>query len=59
MSSKDKQNCDVCKNNAGSEILCPLCQSIVGNSLGIDWNVVLSPREHEEGIELFGGRGRT
>ena len=59
MSSKDKQNCDVCKNNAGSEILCPLCQSIVGNSLGTDWNVVLSPREHEEGIELFGGRGRT
>ena len=59
MSSKDKQNCDVCKNNAGSEILCPLCQSIVGNSLGTDWNVVLSPREQEEGIELFGGRGRT
>ena len=59
MSSKDKQNCDVCKNNAGSEILCQLCQSIVGNSLGTDWNVVLSPREHEEGIELFGGRGGT
>ncbi|MFB1038348.1 MAG: hypothetical protein QMC50_03920, partial [Candidatus Poseidoniaceae archaeon] len=59
MSSKDKQNCDVCKNNAGSEILCHLCQSIVGNSLGTDWNVVLSPREHEEGIELFGGRGGT
>ena len=59
MSSKDKQNCDVCKNNAGSEILCQLCQSIVGNSLGTDWNVVLSPREQEEGIELFGGRGRT
>jgi hypothetical protein len=57
--SKDKQNCDACKNNAGSEILCPLCQSIVGSSLGTDWNVVLSPREHEEGIELFGGRGRT
>ena len=59
MSSKDKQNCDACKNNSGSEILCPLCQSIVGNSLGTDWNVVLSPREHEEGIELFGGRGQT
>ncbi|MDE0557424.1 MAG: hypothetical protein OSB30_02995, partial [Candidatus Poseidoniaceae archaeon] len=59
MDSKDKQNCDACKNNAGSETLCLLCQSIVGNSLGTDWNVVLSPREHEEGIELFGGRGRT
>jgi len=59
MGSKDKQNCDACKNNAGSETFCPLCQSIVGNSLGTDWNVVLSPREHEEGIELFGGRGRT
>ena len=59
MSSKDKQNCDACKNNSGSETLCLLCQSIVGNSLGTDWNVVLTPREHEEGIELFGGRGRT
>ena len=59
MTSKDKQNCDACKNNAGSEILCPLCQSIIGSSLGTDWNVVLSPREHEEGIELFGGRGRN
>ena len=59
MDSDGEQICNACNNIIDSGTLCSLCQSIVGNTLGVDWNVVLSMREHEEGIELIGGRDIT
>ncbi len=59
MDSDDERICSACSKEIESDTLCSLCQSIVGNSLGANWNVVLSMREHEEGIELIGGRGGT
>jgi len=59
MDSDVERNCNACDNKIDSGHLCALCQSLVGNSVDENWNVILSMSEHEEGIELIGGRERT
>lgn len=59
MKSVDKHVCYACNKKTESKEICDLCRSIVGNTLGEKWNVILTQSEHEEGIELFGGRGGT
>jgi len=59
MDSDVERNCNACDKKIDSGHLCALCQSLVGNSVDENWNVILSMSEHEEGIELIGGRERT